>query len=70
MVSKKGKRKLDYEGKIFYWFIRKNSAGRPKIHILSEDKKVNLVRPFRDTEEPVTPGYIRYLLNEYYEGQH
>ena len=69
MVSKKGKRKLDYEGKIFYWFIRKDSAGRPKIHILSEDKKVNLVRPFRDTEEPLSV-YIRYLLNEYYKEQH
>ena len=69
MVSKKGKRKLEYEGKIFYWFIRKDSAGRPKIHILSEDKKINLVRPFQDAEEPLSV-YIRYLLNEYYEEQH
>lgn len=41
-VSKKGKRKMEYDGNIFYWFVRKNHLGISEIHILSEDKKINL----------------------------
>ncbi len=66
MVSKKGKRKIVYEEKIFYWFVRTNEEGKIKIHILSEDKKINLERPPFDSEVPVTPSYIRRLLDEYF----
>ena len=62
MVSKKGKRKLEYNGTVFYWFVRKNAAGIPRIHILSEDKKINREYPCFDSEEPVVPSYIRQLL--------
>lgn len=39
MISKKGKRKFVYKDKVFYWFVRANSEGIQRIHILSEDKK-------------------------------
>lgn len=66
MVSKKGKRKIEYNGSIFYWFIRKNNLGIPRIHILSEDKKINLEYPLFDTEIPVTKRYIERLLDVYF----
>ena len=66
MVSKKGKRKIEYEGKIFYWFVRVGDRGNLKIHILSEDKKINLEYPPLDSEVPVTPSYIRQLLAAYF----
>ena len=28
MVAKKGKRKIEYEGNIFYWFVRADDDGR------------------------------------------
>lgn len=65
MISPKGKRKLTYEGENFCWFVRVNSTGSHRIHIMSEDKKVHLEHPFLDTEVPVTPAYVRKLLEEY-----
>lgn len=62
MVAKKGKRKIEYEKNTFYWFVRINNSGTPKIHILSEDKKINLEYFLFDKEVPVTPSYIRHLL--------
>lgn len=39
MLSKKGKRKLVFKGNAYYWYI-KYQEGSPKIHIMSEDKKI------------------------------
>ena len=69
MVSKKGKRKLEYQGKVFYWFVRVNSEGIPRIHILSEDKKVNLESSLFDREVPVVSAYVKQLLEEYFKGR-
>ena len=66
LVSKKGKRKIAYAGKIFYWFVRANDKGKIRIHILSEDKKTNLEYPLFDLEVPVTPSYIRRILDDYF----
>ena len=66
MVSGKGKRKIEYEGKQFYWFVRNNEQGILRIHILSDDKKINLEYPLFDSEVPVTSGDIRHLLTEYF----
>ena len=66
MVSKKGKRKIEYNGEIFYWFVRKNNKGIPRIHILSENKKINLEYPLFDTEVPVTAREIKWGLNAYF----
>lgn len=66
MVAKKGKRKIEYEGNIFYWFVRADDNERLRIHILSEDKKINLEYPPFDSEVPVTPSYIRRLLDNYF----
>lgn len=67
MVSGKGKRKIVYEGTVYYWYVRINERGH-RVHILSEDKQVHLEYPFLDTEVPVTPQDIRYHLKKYYEG--
>jgi len=64
MVFKKNKRKIEYEGTCYYWYVSVNNDGH-KVHILSEDKKVHLEYPFLDTEIPVTPQDIRKHLKEY-----
>lgn len=66
MVSKKNKRIIKYEGQIFYWFIRMNNSKIPRIHILSEDKKINVEYSLFDREIPVTPSYVKQLLKEYF----
>lgn len=67
MISTKGKRKIDYKGTPFYWFVRSNGVGILRIHILSEDKKINLEYPLFDSEVSVTPAYIRHLLDGYFD---
>lgn len=37
--------------------IRSNGEGILRIHILSEDKKINLEYPLFDSEVPVTPNF-------------
>ncbi len=61
MVSGKNKRKIVYEGRNYYWYVRINEHGH-RVHILSEDKKLHLEYPFLDTEVPVTPRDIRNHL--------
>lgn len=65
MVSGKNKRKIEYEGTNYYWYVRVNDHGH-RVHIISEDKKVHLEYPFIDTEVPVTPQDIRKHLEEYF----
>ena len=67
MISNKGKRKIPFNGKTFYWFVRKNAEGRLRIHILSEDKRIKLEYPPFDTEVPVTPREIRSILTAYFD---
>lgn len=69
MVSKKGKRRMEYNGIIFYWFIKKNLSGIPKIHILSEDKKINLEYSLFDTEVSTTKKEIEKLLKIYFQSK-
>lgn len=66
-VSSKGKRKYIYNNETYYWFVRKNSEGIPRIHIISDDKKTNLERAVFDLEVPVTGAYINKLLEEYFK---
>lgn len=56
MVSKKGTRKLTYEGKDFFWFVRRNQLGYIKIHILSDDKKIRLEYDPIDSEVIIEPS--------------
>lgn len=65
MVSLKNKRRIEYEGINYYWYVRINDHGH-RVHIISEDKKVHLEYPFLDTEIPVSPYDIRKHLKEYY----
>ncbi len=65
MVSDKGKRKLQYGDKTYYWWIRKNNAGYPRIHI-SEDRDVYLEKSF-DKEIGIGTGYIVRILRTYEE---
>lgn len=64
MVSRKNKRRIEYEGTTYYWYVRINDHGH-RIHIISDDKKVHLEYPFSDTEVPVTPQEIRKHLKAY-----
>lgn len=67
MVAKKGKRKIEYNGELYYWYVRADKANILKIHILSDNKKINLEYPFFDSEVPVTPAYIKHLLDDYFQ---
>ena len=64
MISHKGKRRIEYEGNLYYWYVRVNDRGH-RVHILSDDRKIYLEYPFLDTELPVTPREIRDRLEEY-----
>ena len=66
MISTKGKRKVVFQEETYYWYIKKNTAGSPRIHISSEDKKVQLEYGF-DREIAVDNGYIRGLLERYFD---
>lgn len=66
MVLKRGKRKLIYDGTVFYWYVRINLEGIPRIHILSEDKQINLEFPSFDKELPVTPKEIKVNLKRHF----
>ncbi len=66
-MSSKGKRKHIYNNQTYYWYVRKNSEGIPRILIISEDKKIRLERHMFDTEVPVTGAYINILLDEYFK---
>jgi hypothetical protein len=61
MLNTKGKRKLEYMEQVYYWYIKLHD-GIPKIHIMSEDKKLQLCYGF-DKEIPVSSGYIVKLLS-------
>lgn len=67
MVSRKGKRQIEYCGETFYWFVRKNENNIPRIHIFSEDKKIRLEYPLIDTEISVTSKEIVRLLDRYFK---
>ena len=67
MISSRGKRKIIYNGNVFFWFVRKNAEGMIRIHILSEDKKINIESPPFDTEIPVTPKEIKHILANYFD---
>lgn len=64
MVHSKNKRKIEYGGNTYYWYVRITDRGH-RVHILSNDKKVHLEYPFLDTEVPVTPQDIRNHLKDY-----
>lgn len=64
MVSGKKKRKIEYKGTIYYWYVRIKSHTH-RIHIISCDKRVHLEYPFPDTEVPVTPRDIRKHLKKH-----
>jgi hypothetical protein len=61
-INKTGKRKIVVDGKEYYWFVRVENDGSHRIHIITDDKKINLVYPMPDTEASVTPEYISRLL--------
>ncbi|SEL22463.1 hypothetical protein [Ruminococcus albus] len=68
MVSKKGKRRIVYDDRVYYWFVRVTEESH-RINIISEDKKIRICAPFRDTEESVTPGMVRELLEKHFADQ-
>ncbi len=61
-INTKGKRKIVFNDEVYFGFVKIEKDGSHRIHILTEDKKINLVYPVVDTEVSVTPGYICELL--------
>ena len=61
-INTKGKRKIVVNDKIYYWYVRVEEDGSHRIHILTEDKKVNRVYPMFDTEVSVAPEDIRKII--------
>ena len=66
VISTKGKRKLEYNGINYYWYIRRDSDYIPCIHIVSEDKTLQLTFGF-DREIGVGIQYVKKLLARYLE---
>ena len=64
MISEKGKRKLEYQGKMYYWYIKKDTNGFPKIRIISDDKKLQLTHGF-DREMMISSAYIKETLRKH-----
>ena len=74
MIATKRKRKLTFEGKNYYWYIREEGTDwrSPVIHIISEDKKLRLAYHF-DRDIAIGTQYIKELLAMYfteYTGDH
>lgn len=67
MIATKRKRKLTFEGKNYYWYIREEGTDwrSPVIHIISEDKKLRLAYHF-DRDIAVGTQYIKELLAMYF----
>jgi len=65
LLSEKGKRKLEYQGRIYYWYIKKDADDVPKICIISDDKKLQLKHGF-DREMIIGPAYIKGLLQRHF----
>ncbi|MBQ3010787.1 MAG: hypothetical protein IJA20_03660 [Methanocorpusculum sp.] len=63
MISQKGKRKIVIGEKTYFWWIKKDGSGHPKINILSEDKAV-FIKTGYDRELCIGPGYIRELIEK------
>lgn len=66
MISTKGKRKVTFREENYYWYIKKNDEGSPRIHISSEDKKLNLEYGF-DRELAIDNAYIKGLLTHHFD---
>ena len=66
MIATKRKRKLTFEGKNYYWYIREEGTDwrSPVIHIISEDKKLRLAYHF-DRDIAIGTQYIKDLLAMY-----
>ncbi len=66
MINKKNKRKLAFQGADYYWYIKKNDEDSPQIHIMSADKKIQLIYGY-DKEICISAYYIRKLLQKYFD---
>lgn len=66
MILSKRKRKLNFRGKNYYWYIKENNDDILRIHIISEDKLLRLEYGF-DKEIGIGTHYIINLLSTYLE---
>lgn len=66
MIATKGKRKLEYDGINYYWYIKKDSDLIPRIHVVSEDKALQLTFSF-DREMGIGTQYVKELLAKHLE---
>lgn len=54
-VAKKGKRKLIYKDKVFFWWVGNDEdfEGKAMLHVVSEDKNIVLLYNIEDRTTPV-----------------
>lgn len=65
MVATKGKRRVEFQGRTYYWQIKNGNDDRPLIHIVSEDKSLFLKKGY-DHELCIGPQYIKVILKNYF----
>ena len=46
------------------WYVKKNEDGNPRLHIVSDDKKIYLEKSLFDSEVSVGPDYVVKQLDE------
>ena len=64
MISKKGKRKLEFQGNTYYWHIKEDRDKNLRIHISSEDKSFYLTCGF-DREIGVGTRHIKAFYPDF-----
>ena len=65
MISSKGKRKLIYKDKLFYWFVKLDKDYyEPFLHIISDDRKLRLSYRLNQISDKFIHSKISVLQSE------
>lgn len=67
MIDARGKRKLVFRGRVFYWYIKKDETGYPYIFVFSEDKRLRITEPLIDSEDICGPRAAIVLLQAHFK---
>lgn len=60
MISQKGKRKLIYKDRLYYWFVKLDEDyHKPYLLIISDDRKLQLFYPLNQTNDKFSYPVIR-----------
>lgn len=67
MICSKGKRRLLFRGRVFYWYIKKDEMDYPYVTVFSEDKRLRLKGRLIDSEAIGGPRDAVNLLDAHFE---